>query len=219
MPWPLRPSITKYPTSNDDWTTTETQFLSQRVIALRGMSSMMRPEHRPSLYPREMESINKHTGSSSWPKGKWQGSPGSTFQGKPHLSQKCTLPPLRGRKMSWGLSMPCQGGFGCYSQGPLPTMAHCSSMSRLLTIGEWSERSSNSDSSSIICQTSTSKSPITRLSLEECHKPRPWPRGDWSSPTLTTTRRTYTSSVLNLEEQHDPTNTAPDSGGGWTPSR
>jgi hypothetical protein len=87
------------------------------------------------------------------------------------------------------------------------------------TIGEWSERSSDSDNSSIIYRTSTSESPITRLSSEGYHRPRPHPRGGWSSPTSTTTCRIYASSVWSLEEQHNPTNAMPDSGTGWTPSR
>jgi hypothetical protein len=29
MPWPLKPSMTKYPTLNNDWTLTETQFPSR----------------------------------------------------------------------------------------------------------------------------------------------------------------------------------------------
>jgi hypothetical protein len=86
-------------------------------------------------------------------------------------------------------------------------------------IGEWSEKSSDSDSSSIICRTSASESPITRLSSEEYHKPNPHQKGDWSSPISIISRRTYASSVLNLEEQHDPTNAALDNGRGWTPSR
>jgi hypothetical protein len=98
-------------------------------------------------------------------------------------------------------------------------MAHCSNMSKLLMTGGWSERSSDSDSSSIICRTSASKSPIMRQSSEEYCRPKPRPRDDWSLPTSITTCRTYASSVLSLAEQHNPTNAALDSGGEWTPSR
>jgi hypothetical protein len=93
------------------------------------------------------------------------------------------------------------------------------SMSKSSMIGEWLERSSDSDNSSIICRTSASESLITRLSSEGYHRLRPHPRDGWSSPTSTTMRRTYASSVWSLEEQHDPTDAVPDSGRGWTPSR
>jgi hypothetical protein len=219
IPWPPWPSMTKYPTSSEGWTTTETRSHSPPVIDLKGMLLTTRPECRTSSYQRGTANINRHIGSNSWPKGKWQGSPGSTFQGKPHLSQKCMLPQPQDKKTSWGPYMPCLDGFGRCSQDPPPITARCSSMLRLLTIGEWSERSSDSDSSSIICRTSTSKSPITRLSSEEYRRPRPWPRDGWSSPTSITMRWTYASSVLNLEEEHDPTSVAPNNGEGWIPSR
>jgi hypothetical protein len=219
MPWPPKPSVIKYPTSSSDWTTTETQSPSQLATALKDMLPTTKLERQTLSYQWERGSINRHTGSSSWPKGKWQGSPGSTFQGKPHLLQKCTLPRPQDKRTSWGPSTPCQGGFGWYSQDPLPTMVRCLSMSKSPMIGEWSERSSNSDNLSIICRTSASESPIMRLSSEEYHRPRPHQRDGWSLPTSTTMCRTYASSVWSLEEQHNPTNAAPNNGRGWTPSR
>jgi hypothetical protein len=89
------------------------------------------------------------------------------------LLQKCTLPRPRDRRTSWGPCMPCQGGSDRCSLDPPPTMVHCSNMSKSPVIGEWSERSSDSDNSSIIYRTSASKSPITRLSSEECRKLKP----------------------------------------------
>jgi hypothetical protein len=167
-----------------------------------------------------MENTNKHTGLSNWPKGKWQGSPRSTFRGKPHLLQKCTLPQWQDKKMSWGPFTPCWGGSGHYSQDPPPTMAHCLSTSKLRAIGEWSERSSDSNSLSTIYQTTISKSPITRQSSKECRRLKPQQRGIWSSPISTTMRRTSASSVApSLEEGCEPINAITDSGAVWNPSK
>jgi hypothetical protein len=52
-------------------------------------------------------------------------------------------------------------------------MARYSNMSKSPMTGEWSERSSDSDNSSIIYWTSASESPIMRPSSEECHRLRP----------------------------------------------
>jgi hypothetical protein len=84
----------------NNWTTTETRFPFWRVIDLKGTSLTMTPGYQTSLYQPGTETINKHIGSSNWRKGKWQGSPGSTYWGKPYLSQKCMLPQHRGKKMS-----------------------------------------------------------------------------------------------------------------------
>jgi hypothetical protein len=172
-PWPPWPSTTKYLTSNDGWTTIKTWCCSRRVSDPRGTSLTMRPGYRALLSQRGMETTSKRIGSNNWPKGKWQGSPESTFRGKPHLSQRCMLPQLWGKKMSWDPFMLCQDGSGRYSQDPPPTMACCSSTSKLLTIGEWSERSFNSDNSNTIYRTSASESPITRLNSKECHRLKP----------------------------------------------
>jgi hypothetical protein len=219
MLWLSWPSMTKYPTSNDDWTTTRTQSPSQPVIALRGTSSMTRRGCQPSLSQREIGSTNKRIGSSNWPKGKWQGSPGSMFRGKPHLLQKCTLPQPWGRKTSWGPFTPCRNGYGRYSQDLLPTMVRYSSISKSLTTGEWLERSSDSDNLSIIYRTSTSESPITRLSSEEYCRPRLHQKGAWSSPILTIMPRTFKSSALSPGDQAALTSEPSDSGEGRTPSK
>jgi hypothetical protein len=211
--------MTKYPTLSKGWTPTGTQFRSRQVTAPRSMLLTMKPEHRTSSYQRGTASTSKHIGSSNWPKGKWQGSLGSMFQGKPHLSQKCMLPRLQGRKTPWDPSMPCQDGSSHYSWVPQPTMACYSNMSKSLTTGGWLERSCDSDSLSTTYRTSAFKLPIIRLSSEECCRLKPQLRGIWSSPISTTTRWTYVSSVLNLEEQHEPTNITTDSGGEWIPSR
>jgi hypothetical protein len=91
---------------------------------------------------------------------------------------------------------------------------------RLLTTGKWSEKSSDSDSSSIIYQTSASESPIMRLSSKECHKLKPRQKGVWSSPTPITMHQTSVSSAaLSHEEEQEPTNAITDNGVVWNPSR
>jgi hypothetical protein len=172
-PWPPWLSMTKYPTSNDGWTTIETQSRFRRASDLRGTLLMTRPGYQTSLYRWGMGTISKRIGSNNWLKGKWQGSSGSMFWGKPHLLRKCTLPQPQGKKTLWDLSMPCQVGSGCYSRDPLPTTACCSNTLKLLTIGEWSEKSSNSDNSSTIYRTSASESPIMRPNLKEYCRLRP----------------------------------------------
>jgi hypothetical protein len=181
---------------------------------------MTKPKCQTSLYQWGTGTINKRIGSNSWPKGKWQGSPGSTFWGKPHLLQKCMplLPQVR--KTSWGLSTPCLSGSGHCSRDLPPNTECCLSTSRLLTIGGWSERSSDSDSLNTTYQTSASESPITRLNSKGYRRLRPCQRGVWSSPILTTSRQTSMSSAPpTLEEEKGPLTTIIDSGTVWNPSR
>jgi hypothetical protein len=59
---------------------------------------------------------------------------------------------------------------------------------------EWLEKSSDSDNSNIIYATSTSESPIWRPSIEEYRRLSPHRRGDWNSPTSTTSCQTFMSS-------------------------
>jgi hypothetical protein len=186
----------------------------------RGTSLMMKPGYQTLSYQWGTGITNKRTGSSNWPKGKWQGSPRSMFQGKPHLLQKCMLPWLQVRKMSWDLSTPCLSGSGHYLRDLPPIMAHCSNTSKLLTIGEWSEKSSDSDSLNTIYRTSASESPITRLSSKGYHRLKPQQRGAWNLPTSTISRQTSVSSAaLSLEEEQGLTNAITDSGAVWNPSR
>jgi hypothetical protein len=98
-------------------------------------------------------------------------------------------------------------------------MVRYSSTSRSPTIGEWLGRSSDSDSLSIIYQTSASELPIMRLSSEECRRPKPHQRGIWNSPISTTTPQTSVSSVPSPEEQAELTSEPTDSGEERTPSR
>jgi hypothetical protein len=80
-------------------------------------------------------------------------------------------------------------------------MARCLNTSRLLMTGEWLERSSNSDSSSIIYRTSTSELPITKLNSRGCHKPRPQRKDIWSLPISIITQQTSVSSVPPTPEE------------------
>jgi hypothetical protein len=58
--------------------------------------------------------------------------------------------------------------------GPATHYSTLLSMLKSRTTGGWSKKSSDSDSSSIIYWTSTSESPIIRLSSEESRRLRPW---------------------------------------------
>jgi hypothetical protein len=219
-PWLPWPSTTKYLISRGDWTIIETLSRSQQVTGPKGMLSTTKQEYQTLSYQPGMGTTNRHIGSSSWPKGKWQGSLGSTFWGKPHLLLKCTLLWLQDKRTSWGPSTPCWGGSGHCLQGPSLIMAHCSSTSKSLTTGEWSEKSSDSDSSSIIYRTSASESPITRPNSREYHRLRPQRRDTWSSPTSTIMRQISVSSVApSLEGEQGPTSVITNSGAAWSPSR
>jgi hypothetical protein len=70
MPWLLKPLATKYPTLNNDWIITETRSPFRPATVLKGTWPMMRQGHQTSSSRRGTESINRHTGSSSWPRGK-----------------------------------------------------------------------------------------------------------------------------------------------------
>jgi hypothetical protein len=86
--------------------------------------------------------------------------------------------------------------------------------------GEWLEKSSDSDNSSIIYVTSTSELPIWRLNVEEYCKLSPHRRGDWNLPTSTTLRRTSVSSQdWKAEEGEIIKGNIANSGAAWTPSR
>jgi hypothetical protein len=69
-PWPPWLSTIKYLTLNDGWTTIETRFHSRQVSDPRDTSLTMRPEYRTLLFRQGMGTINKHTGSNNWLKGK-----------------------------------------------------------------------------------------------------------------------------------------------------
>jgi hypothetical protein len=151
--------------------TIETGFPSQRVTNQRDMSSMTTLGYQTSSYQPGMKTISRHIGSNSWPRGKWQGSLGSMYQGKPHLSRKYMPPQHKGKKIPWGQSTLYRAGSGRCSLGPQSIMVHYSSMSRSPEIGERSGRSSDSVNSSTTYVTSTSESPISRWNAKECHKP------------------------------------------------
>jgi hypothetical protein len=85
--------------------------------------------------------------------------------------------------------------------------------------GEQLERSFNSASSSIICVTSASKSPILKQNAEECHRPNLHQRGGWSSPVSSILCRTSVSSPdLSLEEG-EIIEGMTNNGVAWIPSR
>jgi hypothetical protein len=180
---------------------------------------MMTPEHQASSSQLGMEITSRCTGSNNWPKGKWQGSPGNTFQGRPHSLQRYTPLQCQDKKTSWDWSTPCLGGFGCCSPDPQPTMGRYSNMSKSPMTGEWLERSFDSTSLNIIYVTSASKLPILRPKPKEYHRLSQRRRGGWSSPISTTSCRISVSSQgLSLKEGEITSDTT-SSGMAWTPSR
>jgi hypothetical protein len=99
-------------------------------------------------------------------------------------------------------------------------MAHCSNTSRSLMTGEWSERSSDSDSLNTIYWTFAFKLPIMRPNSKACCRLKPHQRGIWNSPTLTTLRQTSMSLVPPiLKEAKDLLTATTNNGVVWNPSR
>jgi hypothetical protein len=92
-------------------------------------------------------------------------------------------------------------------------------MSRSPMTGEWLRKSSDSDSSSIICVTSAYESPIWRPKPEECRKPNRWQKGGWSSPTSTSSCRTSVFYQDLKPEEGEITEGIVNSGAVWIPFR
>jgi hypothetical protein len=180
---------------------------------------MTTPGHQTLSSQSETGIISKRIGSSSWLKGKWQDSLASTSQGKPHLSQRCTRPPHKDKRMSWVQSTPYLSGSDRCSPDPWPTMACYSSMSKSPTTGEWLGRSSDSANLSIIYVTSASELPIWRLRLKGCCKLSPRQKGGWSSPTSTSSHQTFTSLAGSSPKEGEITEGMISNGAAWTPSR
>jgi hypothetical protein len=122
-------------------------------------------------------------------------------QGKPYLSQKYMPLQRRGRRTSWDQSTPYLSGSGHYSPDPWPTTVHCLNMSRSPTIGEWSEKSSDSANSSIIYATSASELPILRPKSEGYRRLSLRQKGGWNSPTWTSSCQTSVSSPDSSPEE------------------
>jgi hypothetical protein len=136
------------------------------------------------------------------------------------LSQKYTPLWPQGKKTLWDPSMCYRTGSYPYSLGRLPITIHYLGMSRLLTTGEWSVKSSGSGNSNTTYRTSTSELPILRLSFEECHRLNPLQKGGWSSPTSTITCPTSMSlAPPSLVEEGEIIMPIRSSGGAWNCSR
>jgi hypothetical protein len=142
------------------------------------------------------------------------------FQGKPHSSPKYMPLWPKDKKTSWGPSTPCSIGSYPYSLDRPSTMGCYLNILKPLMTGEWSAKSFNSSSSSIICQTSTSESPIWRLNSEGYHRLNPHPREDWNSPILTISCLTFMSlAPPSPVEEGEIIMDTKGSGEAWSPSR